>query len=167
MSRFLALGVAMFALLAFAATAQAQYPEPQGNITPQGPTSCEVGCTTQITCTLRTASGAPVANELVFFEIVSGPAGAQLQKTSGVTNNAGQVTVPLFVGSAAGTVRVLCSDGTVSATYAAQVLGSQIVPPQTGDAGLATSGAGYALPLGTLVLGLGTLFAARRFSATR
>ena len=171
MSRLLAVGVALVALLAFSATAQAQYPEPQNNLTPQGPTSCEVNCIVQVTCVLRSASGAPVSNELVYFEIVSGPAGAQLNATSGITNANGQVTVPLFVGNTPDTIRVLCSDGDVEAFYTTQVLGARaqpITPPSTGDAGLATGPAGYAFPIGgMLVLALGALFAARRFSAAR
>lgn len=168
MSRFLALGVALVALLAFSATAQAQYPEPEDNLTPQGPTSCQVNCVVQVTCTLRTASGAPVANELVYFEIVSGPSGAQLNATSGITNSSGQVTVPLYVGSTAGTIRVLCSDGDVEAFYVTQVLGAQqIVPPTTGDAGLASESVSYTLPIAGLVLALGVLLATRRFAATR
>jgi hypothetical protein len=171
MSRFLALGVALFALVAFAATAQAQYPEPEDNLTPQGPTSSEVNNIVQVVCVLRSASGAPVANQLVYFEIVSGPPGARLNATSGLTNSSGQVTVPLFVGTAAGTVRVLCSDGDVEAFYVGQVLGARVqpfTPPSTGDAGLAGGSTGYELPLvGTLVLAFGALFAARRVSASR
>ena len=171
MSRFLALGVALFALVAFVATAQAQYPEPEDNLTPQGPTSSEVNTLVNVVCVLRSASGAPIANQLVYFEIVSGPAGARLNATSGLTNSSGQVTVPLFVGSTAGTVRVLCSDGDVEAFYVGQVLGARVqpfTPPSTGDAGLAGGSTGYALPLaGTLVLAFGALFAARRVSASR
>jgi hypothetical protein len=171
MSRFLALGVALVALLAFTATAQAQYPEPQDNLTPQGPTSCEVNCVVQVTCVLRNASGAPVSNQLVYFEIVSGPPGAQLNATSGITNASGQVTVPLFVGGTAGTIRVLCSDGDVEAFYTTQVLAARaqpITPPSTGDAGLVGGSTGYALPIvSTLVLTFGALFVARRFSASR
>ena len=171
MSRFLALGVALVALLAFAATAQAQYPEPEDNLTPQGPTSCEVNCVVQVTCVLRSASGSPVPNQLVYFEIVSGPSGAQLNATSGITNAGGQVTVPLFVGNTPGTIRVLCSDGDVDAFYTTQVLAARaqpFTPPSTGDAGLAGGSAGYALPIvSTLVLAFGALFAARHFSASR
>lgn len=168
MSRFLALGVALFALLAFSATAQAQYPEPENNLTPQGPTSCEIGCTVQVTCTVRSASGAALGNELIYFEIVSGPSGAQLQKTSGVSNSSGQVTVPLYVGTQAGTVRVICGNGDVTATYVTQVLGAQITPPTTGDGGLAQGGPGYVMPLGGLLfLSLGAFVAARRFSTVR
>jgi hypothetical protein len=171
MSRFLALGVALVALLAFAATAQAQYPEPEDNLTPQGPTSCEVNCVVQVTCVLRSAGGSPVSNQLVYFEIVSGPSGAQLNATSGVTNASGQVTVPLFVGNTPGTIRVLCSDGDVEAFYTTQVLAARaqpFTPPSTGDAGLAGGSTGYALPVvSTLVLAFGALFAARRLSASR
>ena len=171
MSRFLALGVALVALLAFAATAQAQYPEPEDNLTPQGPTSCEVNCVVQVTCVLRNASGAAVSNRLVYFEIVSGTSGAQLNATSGITNASGQVTVPLFVGGTAGTIRVLCSDGDVEAFYTTQVLAARaqpFTPPSTGDAGLAGGSTGYALPIiSTLVLAFGALFAARRLSASR
>ncbi len=171
MSRFLALGVALVALLAFAATAQAQYPEPEDNLTPQGPTSSEMNSVVQIACVLRSASGSPVSNELVFFEIVSGPAGAQLNATSGITNAGGQVTVPLFVGNTPGTIRVLCSDGDVEAFLTTQVLGARaqpFTPPSTGDAGLLGGSDGYALPIaGTLVLAFGALLAARRFSSSR
>jgi hypothetical protein len=109
-----------------------------------------------------------LANELVYFEIVSGPSGAQLQKTSGVSNSAGQVTVPLYLGNEAGTVRVICGNGDVTATYVTQVLGAQIRPPTTGDAGLADSATGYALPMaGMLALSLGALLAARKFATSR
>lgn len=167
MSRFLALGVALVALLAFSATAQAQYDEPQGNLTPQGPTSCQTNCIVQVTCVLRTASGSPVANELIFFEIVSGPAGAQLNGTSGITNAQGQVTVPLFTGNTPGTIRVLCSDGDIEAFYVTQVLGAQIVPPATGDAGLMAGSGRYAASAGLLLFAAVSLLAARRLVITR
>ena len=49
-----------------------------------------------------------------------------------------------------------------------QVLGAQIMPcPRLVTLVLRPVVTGYALPLGTLVLALGALFAARRFSATR
>ncbi len=168
MSRFMALGVALFALLAFSATAQAQYPEPENNVTPQGPTSCAVGCTVQVTCTVRDATGKVLGNELVYFEIVSAPSGAQLQQTSGVSNAAGQVTVPLYVGTQAGTIRVICGNGDVTATYVTQVLGAQITPPTTGDAGLLGDSKGYAAPMaGMLALSLVAMVAARRFATSR
>jgi hypothetical protein len=167
MSRFLALGVALVALLAFSATAQAQYDEPEGNLTPQGPTTTDFNRIINVQCVLRSASGQPIANELVYFEIVSGPAGTQLNGTSGITNNQGQVTVPLVVGNTPGTVRILCSDGDVEAFFVTQVLGAQIVPPTTGDAGLVSGSSRYAASAGLLLFAAASLLAARRIVTSR
>lgn len=138
---------ALLGLLSSVAVANAQYPPPEGSLTSTGETSVDPGGTTDVTCTLIDDSGAPLAGEFVAFQITSDPGGSQLQRSSGVTDANGVVTVGLTAGSTAGEIEVTCSvPGTdLESTFVAAVLGAMFTPPNTGDGGLIGGSSSFAL----------------------
>jgi hypothetical protein len=145
MARFLIAFCVLALLAVFATTASAQYVPPEENLIPEGPTSCTLNCTAVIACVLEDSSGNPIPNEEVTFALTSGPSDARLLTTTGITDAEGRASATVYVGSSLGAVEVTCQSGEAEATYVGQVLGSQFVPPTTGDAGLAAATGGRLL----------------------
>ncbi len=144
----LAAGAALITALAFAGTASAQYPEPKGNLVCTTKVVVEIS-ETHVTATLRDSSGHPVANKMVYFNIVAG--GGSLDYTSDDTDGNGQAWV-----------RYTGSNATIAATYdglecraVAQVLGSTFRPPSTGDGGLVGGSTSDTVVFGAALLVMG------------
>ncbi len=172
-----ALGLA--ALLGVQA-ASAQYPQPIGGITAAvGSVTVTSGGSTQVSCTVRDASGNALSGRTITFTISSQPgSSATLSTQIATTNSAGTASVTLSVGSAAGTIIITCSGESLSARVTTEVLGIQatavppaaapaIRPPATGDGGLVPQDGSSSLVLSLGLSLVSVLIIARVAARTR
>lgn len=155
----------LFAVIAAAAafflvaqTASAQYPPPKTTLVcAVNQIDVKTSSSTAVAATLRDISGAPLAGHTVNFRVVSGD--ATLSTTSAVTDGTGTAVVTVLFGASAGTVVIRATSESSECQASTNVAG--IVPPNTGSAGLAGSGATGAtfagLGLGTLVIAAGAI----------
>jgi hypothetical protein len=133
--------------------AHAQYPPPIGSVTlTSSEIQAPVNSSITLTCQIRNAAGAAMAGVTATIMIEAEP-GADASIGSNkiinrTTNAQGAVTVSLMTGSTPGLVVVGCQSGPIASRVVVQVLGvtatpppparaDAIIPPTTGDAGLA------------------------------
>lgn len=132
---FIALGAALLATFAVAASVSAQYPTPQGNLICD--TAPGTGGTVTISGRLTDTAGQPISGQTVTFQITEGT--GTLSASTATTNAQGVASVTV---TGAENTTVNASTGTVGCDAIAEVLGSVFQPPATGDAGLFYSEAG-------------------------
>ena len=150
---------ALAAAVAFvfvAQTAFAQYPPPQTNLVcAVSQVDINAGSNVLLAATLRDSSGKVMAGQTVAFSVVSGD--AKLSSTAVATDRDGTAVSNVYIGSNPGNVVLSASSGPVACRATAQV--NNIVPPSTGDAGLAATnhGGGNDTPLTALAIGAGLI----------
>jgi hypothetical protein len=139
----------LIAAVATLGLAQAQYPPPVGNLSASvSTTTTAAGGDVLLTCTARDISGAPIAGQECTFTIESEPgtdAAVGSKVVTKVTNEAGVATTNLYTGTAPGVIVVRMTSGelssvvlvNVSMAQPAPAMETMILPPRTGDGGLA------------------------------
>jgi CSLREA domain-containing protein len=141
-------------------------PPPPGDDTIEGDVSDpnpDPGDTVDVTVTVLDENGAPVVGVACVFSILSQPGDdASLDSTEATTDENGQATVPLSVGSSEGTVEVQADCEGLTEVLVVNV-GAAVLAPETG------TGTRDRLPTGALGLGalLAIIAAASLFSAAR
>jgi len=97
-------------------TVLAQYPPPAGTVTASAETAAApTGASVEVACTVLNSAGAPVANQLCTFSIVSQPGSdASLGASSALTDSDGVATAVLYTGSTPGLIVVKVEAGGVS-----------------------------------------------------
>jgi hypothetical protein len=152
MRRFIALLSLLTAgsLILAGSTSRAQYPPPLGSVT-AGVDSANplVGSNVLLTCEVRNVSGAPVTGESCIFTIESQPGtDAALGSRSVTTDLQGRATATLYTGTTPGVIVASMRAGALSGAVLVNVqpvsplppaAPVEIIPPSTGDAGLAES----------------------------
>ncbi len=135
---------AFAALVAFAGSSQAQYPSPEGNVTAKADnTSPGTNSDVTLTCEVKDEAGAAKVNVPCIFKIESQPGtDASLDAKVRFTDGKGIATNVLHTGSTSGAIVISMTSDVLSSTVIVQVGGAlppaaPLVPPNTGDGGLA------------------------------
>jgi hypothetical protein len=141
--------LAAIAFTIFAQTASAQYPPPKGNLVCVfSEVNVKFHQEITLTVTLRDTAGGLMSNQAIHFSFVSQPGVTRLSTSSEFTNSAGQAFVKIFPGDKLGQVIVSAKSDGLECRAALQIVQAQelavktIVPPATGDGGLAVGRVG-------------------------
>lgn len=143
--------------------ASAQYPDPKSSLVcAVNQVDVQAGGSTTMTATLRDIAGNPLAGNKVNFTVISGE--ASLASSSATTDRSGVATTVVNVGTSGSAVVVHAASESSQCQASTNVSG--IVPPSTGDAGLAAATADRTTVVGVAGLGVALLLAgALRFRA--